>query len=379
MCYNQGMNLFGIILFAIGVVAAFGLALTVISRLKTIQGYRRLRRWRRIAFNTEILLLSFFFSVLVGQIFLPDDFGTSINGADEGVEDTFIESSENESKKQVILPDTFGEIVENELIEKMGETSGKKSASKPSFTVWSNVYKGFKYSYVEVENGVPYVYAPTFRGNFAQNINNIRIGEEGKNILVIANAGVFEGESSPVGAVIQNGNVIQTKAKKDSSSRTLVMDEGGNVGYTGEAVTGNVVTYTDAITGKTVEGRKIVSAVTGFTPIVINGKVATKFKKKVANYADYRARTVFCVRKNNAYTIITNTGEGENGGWDFGDMAAVALRRDCQFAFDLDGGGSTALAWRTLLSQNFNIYATTIRKTPTYIVFTADNLPPATK
>ena len=78
--------------------------------------------------------------------------------------------------------------------------------------------------------------------------------------------------------------------------------------------------------------------------------------------------------------IISNTGEGENGGgWNFDDMAKVAEYRGCISAFSLDGGGSTATAYRTLPNGNFSVPATTIRHDPTFIVFTSDNLAPRGK
>jgi len=43
------------------------------------------------------------------------------------------------------------------------------------------------------------------------------------------------------------------------------------------------------------------------------------------------------------------------------------------FAYNLDGGGSTATATRKTTADAFNVYTSTGRKDPTYIVFTADN------
>ena len=431
MCYNVDMNVFGIILFTLGVVAAFGLARAAILYLKTFQGYQFLKKSQKLAFNLGIILIAGLFSVFSGMIFLSNETmqkaGNMVISWITGTNEKTIQevnepenSVDKKAKKQVELPDSFGEVEEKEIAGKTEEPKNneqenkpkeekpedkpeekpeekptekpapatempapviKKSTLIPSFTVWSNVYKGHKYAYVEVENGVPYVYAPTFRGNFADNINNIRLGKEGKNIVLIANAGIFnEVDSSPVGTAIQNGSVVVAKTKDDKIPRTLVIDETGNVGYTNKAIVNGTTSYTDAMTGKTISGRKIVSAVTGFTPVVINGKAATEYKTKIANYSSYRARSMFCVRKNNAYTIITNTGEGiDGGGWNFDDMTTIALRRGCHFAFNFDGGGSTALAWRTSLSQGFTTYATTVRRDPTYIVFTADNRAPVGK
>ncbi len=244
---------------------------------------------------------------------------------------------------------------------------------------WTNTYKGNEYAYVEVENGTPYVYAPNARGTFWYDLNNITSGRESGNIVVMANAGVFNDNSSPRGALVQNGTTILTGQDSKLES-TLVIDEDGNVGYTNKAIINGTVEYTDVLTNKKVSGKKIVSAVTAFSPIVINGKAATAYKNRVANYAAYRPRSIFCVRAKGSYTLIANKGEGEaGGGWNFDDMTTVALRRGCQFAFNMDGGGSTALAWRKSLSAGFSTYVVTERYDPTFIVFTADNLAPSGK
>lgn len=247
----------------------------------------------------------------------------------------------------------------------------------PKFSVWKGYYKGFDYNFIEVENGTPYVYVPSNRGNFQSDLNNIASNRESGNIVVMANAGMFNNDSSPRGTTIQNGKILSMADSNYGIQRHLVVDEFGNVGYTGEKVENGVASYVDARTGAKVENRKIISSVFAFSPILMNGKIMNKTSD--GSYVNFRARQIFCV-KQNSYMIITNTGEGEaGGGWNFDDMVNVANYRGCLSAFNLDGGGSTATAYRTSLSRAFTVLATTARHDPTFIVFTSDNLAPRGK
>ena len=254
-------------------------------------------------------------------------------------------------------------------------TSATQTTAVPTFDVWRGYYKNFTYNFIEIQNGTPYVYMPTSRGNFQSDLNNIVNNREGGNIIVMANAGVYNTTTTdPLGTTIQNQKII---AQNGGSNWTLVVDEAGNVGYVKGVVNGTTTDYIDAKTGATVKNRKIVSAVYAFVPFVLNGKAQEEFRSNYQNA--YRARQIFCV-KQNSYIIITNTGEGETGGgWNFDDMVQVAQYRGCLSAFNLDGGGSTATAYRTTLNKNFSILASTERHDPTFIVFTADNLAPRGK
>lgn len=254
-------------------------------------------------------------------------------------------------------------------------TPAIQTATVPTFDVWRGYYKDFTYNFIEITNGTPYAYMPTNRGNFQSDLNNIVANREGGNIIIMANASVYNTTTTdPLGTTIQNQKIM---AQNGGSNWTLVVDEAGNVGYVKGAVNGTTTDYIDAKTGATVKNRKIVSAVYAFVPFVLNGKAQEEYRGNYQNA--YRARQIFCV-KQNSYIIITNTGEGETGGgWNFDDMVQVANYRGCLSAFNLDGGGSTATAYRTTLNKNFSILATTERHDPTFIVFTADNLAPRGK
>ncbi len=279
-----------------------------------------------------------------------------------------------------VAPAPASQTVAPEVKPSADESSqAKVSELVPKFSVWKGYYKGFDYNYIEVENGTPYAYMPSNRGNFQSDLNNIVNNREGGNIVVMANAGLFNDDSSPRGTTIQNGKILSVASGNCSVQCNLVVDEYGNVGYTGETITSGTANYVDARTGATVENRRIVSAVRGFAPFVMNSTAVNKSTNLGFSKDSFRARQIFCV-KQNSYMIITNTGEGEaGGGWNFDDMVNVANYRGCISAYNLDGGGSTATAYRTSLSRAFTVLATTARHDPTFIVFTSDNLAPRGK
>lgn len=256
------------------------------------------------------------------------------------------------------------------------DSTSQDSNNKSSFTVATAKYNGKEYQYIEINNKIPYVYYPNNPTNFKTNLSKIESNTSGGNILIIANAGEFNTKSyAPVGVTIANGQII-TSAK--ASHPILVVDENGNFGYAAKsskasALLNGTASYIDGRTGKTITGKKIVSAVTGFGPIVINNKVAYEFENEKSHYKDRRARQIFCTKENGTYVIITNEKEGSSGGWNFDDMANASIERGCIFAYNLDGGGSTATATRKTTADAFSVYTSTGRKDPTYIVFTADN------
>ena len=397
-------------MFIIGTLGAFTTAAAGIAYLKISTIYSSLNRLYRALFKTGMITIAMLISVLIAQmafsgidVNITEDVSaapaTEFSMETEGVAET--EEQKNKNTEEVIVQEIAADNTPEENIAPeenivatetnvvpeqpapqptVAQPTETRSSIIPSFTAWSNIYKGHEYAYIEIEGGVPYVYAPNYRGSFWYDLNNISSGRESSNIVVMANAGIFNDDSSPRGNTIQNGKIITSSNSNASIPQTLVIDEAGNVGYTNKAITNGVTDYTDALTGKNVSNRKIISAVTAFSPIVMNGKAATEYKSKVANYSAYRARSIFCVKGKGSYTLITNTGEGENGGgWNCDDMVEVARRRGCVSAFNLDGGGSTALAWRKSLNQGFQTYATTERYDPTFIVFTADNLAPSGK
>lgn len=134
-------------------------------------------------------------------------------------------------------------------------TPAKNASTTPKIEVWRGFLKGFSYSFIEIENATPYVYMPNSRGDFQSDLNNIKNNREGGNIIVIANASLYNTTTTdPLGTTIQNGKILSRAEKSDDSLRTLVVDEKGNVGYAKDATNGQISSYIDARTGQTVTG-----------------------------------------------------------------------------------------------------------------------------
>lgn len=385
------MSDFGVPFLVIGMLAILAVDVFSVSYLKTALLDMRMRKPGFFIGSAGICVASIILSLIMAGAFLQSPVKAEIAEVPKaGVVQEEAEEVEEETKQNELEEPEEPEAKEPELTQTTLVTpttvtaptvsanvpaAPAAQATVPTFDVWRGYYKNFTYSFIEIMNGTPYVYMPTSRGNFQSDLNNIVNNREGGNIIVMANAGVYNTTTTdPLGTTIQNQKII---AQNGGSNWTLVVDEAGNVGYVKGVVNGTTTDYIDAKTGATVKNRKIVSAVYAFVPFVLNGKAQEEFRSNYQNA--YRARQIFCV-KQNSYIIITNTGEGETGGgWNFDDMAQVAQYRGCLSAFNLDGGGSTATAYRTTLNKNFSILATTERHDPTFIVFTADNLAPRGK
>ena len=383
------MSDFGIPLLIIAMLAILAVDVFSVSYLKTALLDMRMRKPGFFIGSAGICVASIILSLIMAGAFLQSPVkaettevpkaGTVQEEVEEETKQNELEEPEEPELTQATAVTsttvTAPTVSANVPAAPAAQATLNTQATVPTFDVWRGYYKNFTYNFIEITNGTPYAYMPTNRGNFQSDLNNIVANREGGNIIIMANASVYNTTTTdPLGTTIQNQKII---AQNGGSNWTLVVDEAGNVGYVKGAVNGTTTDYIDAKTGATVKNRKIVSAVYAFVPFVLNGKAQEEYRGNYQNA--YRARQIFCV-KQNSYIIITNTGEGETGGgWNFDDMVQVANYRGCLSAFNLDGGGSTATAYRTTLNKNFSILATTERHDPTFIVFTADNLAPRGK
>ncbi len=360
------MDSFGIPLLIIAVVAIFVVDIFSISYLKTALLDLRMRKPGFFLGSVGILIVSIALSIIMAGAFVPKTAvatETAVKETTEKIEVVELVEEVKDEQKEEKAPEIIQSMIQPTTI-------------LPKFSVWRGYYKNFNYNFIEVENGVPFVYMPEERKDSQTDLNNIVKNREGENIVIMANAGVFDIETLwPLGTTIQNNRILTKNPGNSDFSWTLVIDESNNVGYVRGAIDKNEnIDYIDARTGELVKNRKIISAVYTFMPFILNNQIVNE---KYRHYYDaYRARQIFCV-KQNSYMIISNPSEGEDGGgWSFDDMVRIAEYRGCVSAINLDGGGSVSTAYRGSLSQNFSILTSTKRYDPTFIVFTADNLAP---
>ena len=371
---------------AIGIVAIIGLLVFGISYLKSGGDPAKAKKARTRLVNLGIGVVLYIVAFAITEFLLP---GGIVNHPISSTDETASCPEISYTDTKIVRPDNPGTASGTASGYDFSTAPSPYAGTKPSFTVSKAKYNGKEYNYIEIKNATPYVYYPSKRDTFINDLKNIKLGVEGGNIIIIANAGTFNtnkgANNAPIGKVIQNGEVkADGDFKKSGYYRgILLVDTDGKVGYTNNTFysaqnyADGSASYTDALTGATVTGKKVASASTNFGPIVINGKYAGDAFKADSHYLVRRERQIFCLKSDGTNVIISNIKNYSAGGWTYKQMAEVAIQRGCQFAYNLDGGGSTSTAWRNSSSESFgtNIYRAGNRSVPTFIVYTEDNLP----
>ena len=261
----------------------------------------------------------------------------------------------------------------NDIASKVGTTSDKlktfidntdidyafDSATNANYTI-IRIYK----NKIDGAKQYPFVYAPNGVNSGTKTTYDLSRAE---GWLLAINAGVFDTSNcKPDGILIQNGEVLQgTPTATHSQCKPLTIDQNGNLGY---------ASY-NADAAALVSGG-IVSAVTGFIPIIVNYEaVASSEWNSVDHYTQNAQRQIIGQFGNGDYAIITCEGRNfdNSDGWTLAEAQAVCKKHGLKFAYNLDGGGST----ETMLGlKHINtIYeGTTGRKVPTFIVFNGSSI-----
>ena len=147
--------------------------------------------------------------------------------------------------------------------------------------------------------------------------------------------------------------------------KPLTIDNQGNLGY--------AEYNADA---DTLVSSGVVSAVTGFMPIIVDYKpVPSTEWNRVSHYTENTQRQIIGQFGNGDYAIITCEGRGydNSDGWTLAEAQTICQKHGLKFAYNLDGGGST----ETMLGYkpiNTIYEGTTGRKVQTFIVFNGKNV-----
>ncbi|MCF0237376.1 MAG: phosphodiester glycosidase family protein [Sphaerochaetaceae bacterium] len=270
-------------------------------------------------------------------------------------------------------------------------------------------------SIVEIKGYTPYVYIPTVGSSDPNDIVTVSsmLDTYGKDedVLLALNGGIFYNWSyskgttqycfnikEPDGLVIANGKVLKSTESIDHTEcEALVIDAQGNMGWTDYWVDADALVLGQAyyydIHGNKVDQKedpekyRIVSAVTGFVPILIDG--VNQFNEKdelLHGYHNYvghytsSAQRVIIAANDESFGIL-------QGKWTLQEGAEEALKAGYIFAYNLDGGGSSSL-YITKDTNNdgfidssdqvtsYSALKESSRTVPTYIVFTSDNEAP---
>ena len=257
------------------------------------------------------------------------------------------------------------------------------------------------YVCVTVSDRTPYVFVPTGAGS-ADASDYSTVAQMAASygarwgITAAVNGGIFYNAGTPTqycfsykqpdGMVIAGGVVLKSTESIDHSEcDILVIDEDGGIGWTeywadADALTAGTGHYYDMY-GRPVTGKRIVSAVTGFVPILVGGapvydendELLHGYDNYVGHYAQSAVRQIIGVKEDGTIVLLSNL-----TGWTLEQAAKAALREDCVFAYNLDGGGS---AETVLVEEDGSVrivreQSRGERTMPTYIVFTDDDSVP---
>ena len=270
----------------------------------------------------------------------------------------------------------------------------------PSVTQYERMTENLgAYECVVISGLVPSVFVPTgacgeSEADYSTVTEMMQTYGEQYGIAAAINAGIFYNNGTELqycfpykqgdGVIISGGVVLKSTESIDHTEcDILVFDEDGQVGWAdyyadADALVSGEGVYYDMY-GNEVAGKRIVSAVTGFVPILIGGRniydqsdaMLHGYDNYVIHYEDPNVRQVFGVRADGSYVILSNM-----GAWTLSGAAEAARAEQCVFAYNLDGGRSA----ETVLGHERNgVYEVeTIRKQagrepralPTYIIFT---------
>ena len=307
-------------------------------------------------------------------------------------------------------------------------TEVKEEQSKSlTYTVAEDPTYG-AYTIVESKGYTPFVYIPASNGSLTADkivddmatlASDLSTYGAANNILAASNAGIFYNwnerngygyeycyaQWEPDGVVIANGVVIKSTESIDHTEcDPLIITAGGQVGWAdyfvdADALVAGKAYYYDINGNKVMQSESdpstyVVSAVTGFVPILVGGEVLYDetddnltdgkvfgLDNYVGHYAGAAARTVFAAN-DEGYAIICANGSVKQ-------LAELAKNLGYTFAYNLDGGRSVALyvgedtdgngiidPETDAFTNSYTELKASSRKDPTYIVFTSTNQAP---
>ena len=181
--------------------------------------------------------------------------------------------------------------------------------------------------------------------------------------LLVINAGL--GWSGAIdGVAIENG-VVKHNAIADHHAGAIPLTIGSD---------GTLGTASASDTAETIlNGGGIVSAVCGFCPIIVNYAPTGSFPTvaNVTHFAENAQRQIIGQFGNGDYAIVTCAGRNNDNsdGWTLAEAQTVCQKMGLQFAYNLDGGTSTATFLKKHAVYNYMGTGTSGRTVPSFIVF----------
>ena len=223
---------------------------------------------------------------------------------------------------------------------------------------------------------------PFVRCTDRQHIEDL-VAAEGWSLAINAGVGI---SSSPYydGLAIQNGVVIHgDPASYHAGSVPLTIDADGVLGTAAADATGAGV-IAGNVTSNGVITSGIVSAICGFTPIIVDYKTTDSNDQSVIadvninnegnHFTQNAQRQIIGQWANGDYAIVTCAGRSfdsinpdSTNGWTMAEAQTICQKLGLKFAYNLDGGTSTATYLRKKPVWDFMHGQT--RVVPSFIVF----------
>ena len=183
---------------------------------------------------------------------------------------------------------------------------------------------------------------------------------------MVMNAGIFYSNSptpTAYGLVIKDGVVLKNEAVSDEFYRDIIAIKEN----------GDMKSYPVGTNPQVIINDGYVDAIIGFYVLIEDGNLVD-----YSGYADIdaRPRNIICRKTNGDYLIFTCDGRTfEDKGMTLAQAADILTARgDIDFAFCLDGGGSTSTVVKgTKINKNIDSYGKKDRKVATMLYITSTN------
>ncbi|MGD9901447.1 MAG: phosphodiester glycosidase family protein [Spirochaetales bacterium] len=187
------------------------------------------------------------------------------------------------------------------------------------------------------------------------------------NRLFAINAGIFNVETlKPECVLILNSNIIIDQAETYKRTRNDEGDDKRTELYNlAIDKNGDMKAYAPSFSAKDIINDGGVYAVTGFVPLIIDGRIF-KDANKIYHYGSVvkKSRQVIGQLQNLNYFVLTC----EYPGMTLEEIRRILIKADVKFAYNLDGGKSTQTVFRKEL-LTYPYVGDTGRQIPTIITF----------
>lgn len=182
--------------------------------------------------------------------------------------------------------------------------------------------------------------------------------------LLVVNGGLGVSAQQPIdGIAIENGVIINNSpASGHAGAVPITIDQNGNFGKASPSAT-----------AEDVLAQGINFAVCGFCPIIEDYQdVDLTAYESTIDITEHAQRQIWGQFENGDYAILTCDGRSFNNsvGWTLAEAQTICKKHNIKFAFNMDGGGSTAtVIGNKRINPLYDSSGTVERTIPSFLVF----------